>query len=268
MDNLEQLLTQRHLKGRLEGKVAIVTGHGGGIGRACALMFAAAGAQVLGADIQAEAAEETVELGRSLGFDISSVAPCDLTKPDDVNALLQCCSEHFNRLDVLVNAGAFGAFSWIEEMDYESQWKRTLSGELDVVFLATQAAWPLLKASGSGSIINFASANAHMAFKPLPALAHCAGKGGVLAMTRQLAMEGREFNIRANTLSPALVETPATREPLENIEGFKEQVLEKTMIKRLGKPEDVGFAAVYLASNESAWVTGADIPIDGGSSAW
>jgi NAD(P)-dependent dehydrogenase (short-subunit alcohol dehydrogenase family) len=253
---------------RLEGKVAIVTGSGSGIGRACALMFAAEGARVVGADINATTAAETDALSAEQGTPLMSVAPCDLTQPEDVQKLVDYCVQQHGRLDILVNAGAFGAFAWLEDMDFLSGWKRTLDGELSVVFLACQAAWPHLKASGHGVVINFASANAHMAFKPLPAIAHCAGKGGILAMTRQLAMEGRDFNIRANTISPALIETTATREPLENIPGFREDVLAKTMIKRLGRPEDIGYAAIYLASDEASWVTGADLPVDGGSTAW
>ena len=255
-------------EGRLAGKVAIVTGSGSGIGRGCALMFAREGAQVVGCDIDVEAAQETVEMATSEGLSIASVHPCDLTDPVDVQKLMTATVTSFGGVDILVNAGAFGAFAWIEEMDYQRDWKRTLSGELDVVFLACQAVWPHMKARGGGSIINFASANAHGAFKPLPALAHCAGKGGVLAMTRQLAMEGGEHHIRANTISPALIETSATRVPLETIPNFREEVLAKTMIKRLGQPEDIGWGAIFLASDESGWITGADLPVDGGSTAW
>ena len=131
-------------------------------------------------------------------------------------------------------------------MDYQLQWKKTLIGELDVVFLACKAAWPHLIARGRGSIINFASANAHAALPGSPALAHCAGKGGVLAMTRQLAMEGAPHGIRANTISPALVVTSATRPVLDNVPGFRETVMDKLMIKRLGQPEDIGWCATYL----------------------
>jgi NAD(P)-dependent dehydrogenase (short-subunit alcohol dehydrogenase family) len=254
--------------GRLAGKVAIVTGSGSGIGRGCALMFAREGAQVVGCDINPEAAQETVELARVEGLALESVHPCDLTAPADVQRLIDFTVQTRGGLDILVNAGAFGAFAWIEEMDYQRDWKRTLAGELDVVFLACRAAWPHLKARGGGSIINFASANAHIAFKPSPALAHCAGKGGVLAMTRQLAMEGGPHGIRANTISPALIETSATRIPLETIPGFRDEVLAKSMIKRLGKSEDIGWCAIYLASDEAGWVTGADFPIDGGATAW
>jgi NAD(P)-dependent dehydrogenase (short-subunit alcohol dehydrogenase family) len=201
-------------------------------------------------------------------MEMLSVHPCDLTQPEDVQKLVDFAVGRHGGLDILVNAGAFGAFAWIEEMDYERDWKRTIAGELDVVFLACQAAWPHLRARGRGSIINFASANARVAFKPSPALAHCAGKGGVLAMTRQLAMEGGPHGIRANTISPALIETGATRIPLETIPGFREEVLNKSMIKRLGRPEDIGWCAIYLASDESGWVTGADFAIDGGATAW
>lgn len=256
------------MNGRLQNKVAVVTGSGSGIGRGCALMFAREGAQVIGCDIDAPAAEETVQLARDEGLTMHSVHPCDLTRPADVRRLMDFAVATHGGLDILVNAGAFGAFAWIEAMDYERDWRRTLSGELDVVFLGCQAAWPHLKARGGGVIINFASANAHVAFGPLPALAHCAGKGGVLAMTRQLAMEGGPHGIRANTISPALIETSATRIPLETIPGFRDDVLNKSMIKRLGKPEDIGWCAIYLASDESGWVTGADFTIDGGSTAW
>jgi NAD(P)-dependent dehydrogenase (short-subunit alcohol dehydrogenase family) len=253
---------------RLAGKVAVVTGFGNGIGQGCALMFAREGARVFGADIDAAAAARTLAQAESEGLDMRGLAPCDLTRPEDVARLMADAVAAHGGIDILVNAGAFGAFAWIEEMDYREHWRRTLMGELDVVFLACQAAWPHLKARGGGSIVNFASANAHVAFRPSPALAHCAGKGGVLAMTRQLAMEGGPHGIRANTISPALVETAATRIPLETIPGFRAEALGKSMVGRLGQPEDIGWCALYLVSDESTWVTGADFAIDGGATAW
>ena len=123
-----------------------------------------------------------------------------------------------------------------------------------------------MKARGGGSIINFASANAYMSM-PFGALAHCATKGGVLAMTRQLAMEGAAHHIRANTISPALIVSKHTKERLDNEPGFKALVLQSIMLDRLGTPEDIGYCAVYLASDESGWVTGADFRVDGGATA-
>jgi NAD(P)-dependent dehydrogenase (short-subunit alcohol dehydrogenase family) len=253
---------------RLAGKVALITGVGAGIGRGIARMFALQGAHVVGCDIDAASAQQTVDAARAEGLSIDSLHPIDLTEPVQVQRVVEHALALHGGIDIVVNAAAFGAFEWLEKMDYESQWRRTLTGEVDIVFLMCQAIWPHMKARGGGSIINFASANARMALPLSPALAHCAGKGAVLAMTRQLAMEGGPFGIRANTISPALVVTAATRQPLDNIPGFEEQVLGKFMVKRLGQPEDIGWLAIYLGSDESSWVTAADFSIDAGATAW
>ncbi|MFL9944253.1 SDR family NAD(P)-dependent oxidoreductase [Paraburkholderia graminis] len=253
---------------RLSGKVAMVTGIGSGIGRACALLFSAQGARVIGCDIDADAAAQTVEDARTRGTEVDSLHPCDLTAPADVARLVDLAVARHGGLDVLVNAAAFGAFAWLQEMDYETQWRRTLTGELDIVFLVCKAAWPVLIARGGGSVINFASANAAVALEGSPALAHCAGKGGVLAMTRQLAMEGGPHGIRVNSISPALVETSATRAHMQVDPGFLETALRKLMIRRVGQPEDIAWCALFLASDEAAWITAADFPVDGGATAW
>lgn len=253
---------------RLAGKVALVTGIGAGIGRGIATMFALQGATVVGCDIDAAAAQGCVDAAAAQGLAVDSVHSIDLTQPEQVRRCVLHAVERHGGIDVLVNAAAFGAFAWLEDMDYERHWRRTLTGEVDVVFLACQAAWPHLKARGGGSVINFASANARMALPSSPALAHCAGKGAVLAMSRQLAMEGAPHGVRVNTISPALVETAATRGPLRDVPGFREQVMSKLMLGRLGQPEDIGWLAVYLASDESSWVTAADFAVDGGATAW
>jgi NAD(P)-dependent dehydrogenase (short-subunit alcohol dehydrogenase family) len=253
---------------RLVGKVALVTGSGSGIGRGCALMFARHGAQVMGADLNAATAAETVALAQAEGLDLESVHPIDLTVPADVARVIERTVQHFGRLDILVNAGAWGAFEWIERMDYESQWRKTLAAELDSVFLVCKSAWSHLKESGAAAIINFASANAFVALEGSPALAHCAGKGGVLAMTRQLAMEGAPHNIRANSICPGMVVTSATRPVLESNAAIREAARRKTMLSRFAEPEDIAWAALYLASEEASWVTGADFSIDGGATAW
>lgn len=251
---------------RLKGKVAVVTGAGGlGIGQGCALALGREGADVVGCDIDQTAAGETLALARAEGLSYESFV-ADLTEPEANERLMAYAVERFGGLDILVTAAAFVEFAPIEEFDYERHWKRTLQGELDLVFLPCRAAWPHMKASGGGSIINFASANAYMSM-PFGALAHCATKGGVLAMTRQLAMEGAAHHIRANTISPALIVSKHTKERLDHEPGFKEMVLQSIMLDRLGTPEDIGHCAVYLASDESSWVTGSDIRVDGGATA-
>jgi NAD(P)-dependent dehydrogenase (short-subunit alcohol dehydrogenase family) len=233
------------MSGRLADKVAVVTGAANGIGQGCAEVFAREGASVVAIDR----------------------ADCDLTDEAQVQALFARIGAEHGRIDVLVNAAAFAVFGWIEELSY-ADWKATLTGELDIVFLATQAAWPWLKASGKASVINFASANARHALEGSPALAHCAGKGGVLALTRQLAMEGAPLGIRANTIAPGLIRTAATEAHIAADPAFVSQVLSKSMLKRIGEPEDIAWCAVWLASDEARFVTGADIAVDAGATAW
>ncbi|RVU05412.1 SDR family oxidoreductase [Novosphingobium umbonatum] len=234
---------------RLAGKIAVVTGAAHGIGAGCAAEFRRQGARVIGVDLK--------------GADCD----CDLTDEAAVEHLFAMLGAEFGRIDILVNAAAFATFAWIEDMTY-AQWKRTLTGELDIVFLPTRAAWGWLKASGRAAIVNFASANAAHALEGSPALAHCAGKGGVLAMTRQLAMEGAPHGIRANTIAPGFIQTEATRAHLAADPAFKDKVLAKNMLKMLGEPSDIAHAATWLASDEARYVTGANIAVDAGATAW
>ncbi|WP_296049119.1 SDR family NAD(P)-dependent oxidoreductase [uncultured Alteromonas sp.] len=251
---------------RLKGKIALVTGIGSGIGKGCALMFARQGAIVVGTDLNAPGAQNTVAEAAEEGLTIHFSQAVDLTDESQVNKMVdQVVAEH-GALHILVNAAATAVFKWIEELDY-AEWQLTLRAELDSVFLVCKAAWPHLKASESGSIINFASANAYMALDGSPALAHCAGKGGVLSLTRQLAMEGGPFKLRANTISPGLIVTGATAPVIEQ-PGFLDAVMAKNMLKRLGQPEDIAWCAVYLASDEASFVTGADFSVDAGAIAW
>lgn len=234
---------------RLAGKVAVVTGAANGIGKGCADMFRREGASVIGVDLS--------------GADRA----CDLLDEAAVSALFAEIGAEYGRIDALVSAAAHAVFGRIETLSY-ADWRMTLQGELDIVFLATRAAWPWLKESGRASVINFASANARHALDGSPALAHCAGKGGVLAMTRQLAMEGAPHNIRVNTIAPGFIRTAATERHLAADDGFQQQVLAKNMLKRLGEPDDIAWCAVWLASDEARYVTGADIAVDAGATAW
>jgi NAD(P)-dependent dehydrogenase (short-subunit alcohol dehydrogenase family) len=138
---------------------------------------------------------------------------------------------------------------------------------LDLVFHACQAVFPYMIERGGGSIINVGSISAHVALKVLPAVAHMAAKGGVVAMSKQIAMEGGKHQIRCNTISPGLVETAQTKVAMSDPQWMA-AMLDKLMLGRAGQPEDIAPLVLYLASDESKWVTAADFAIDGGTTGW
>ncbi|MDW8259329.1 MAG: SDR family oxidoreductase [Gammaproteobacteria bacterium] len=252
---------------RLADKVAIVAGAGNGIGRGIALMFAQQGAQVVGCDLDTDALCRTAAAAQAAGLGIDTIAPVDLTEEGAAERVVRATSDRHGGLDIVVNAAAFCHFEWIERMTL-TQWRASLTGELDIVFLMCRAAWPALIARGGGAILNFASANAYVALADSAALAHCAGKGGVLAMTRQLAMEGAPHGIRANSISPGFIESAATRRHLELVPELRDRVLAKAMLKRIGQPEDIAWLATFLCSDEASWITAADFACDGGARGW
>jgi NAD(P)-dependent dehydrogenase (short-subunit alcohol dehydrogenase family) len=251
---------------RLRGKVCIITGTGSGMGRAAALLFASEGAKIVGCDVNEATGQATLEAVRAGGGDMMSLQPCNMAKRADVDRLMALAVDTYGGVDVLYNNGSMAYFAWLTDMTYES-WSNTLREEIDLVFHACQAVFPLMKSRGGGSIINVGSVSGKMAYKVLPALAHMAAKGGVIAMTKQVAMEGGPHGIRCNTISPGLVLTAQTKAFIDNPEWFG-PMRDKLMLGRVGLPEDIAPLALYLASDESSWVTGADYAIDGGTTAW
>jgi NAD(P)-dependent dehydrogenase (short-subunit alcohol dehydrogenase family) len=250
---------------RMQGKVAIITGSGGSIGRASALRFAEEGALVVGCDIAAEGAAETVRQVEAAGGTMISLHPCDLTKRSECERLVAAAVERFGKIDCVFNNGAMAYFAWIEEMTDET-WTKTINEELNLVFLLCRAAWPELVKT-RGSIVNIASISAWAGLELLPGLAHSAAKGAVLSMTRHLAMEGRKHGIRANTVSPGTIETNQTRFILSDPEWSRIQ-LGRAMMNRMGQPEEVAATVAFLASDDASYITGADIAVDGGIRAW
>ena len=174
---------------KLAGKVVIITGTGGSIGREAALLFAREGALIVGAGLGVADALATVDAVRAEGGTMVSMQPCDLSKAADCQALVDLAVQTFGRVDVLFNNAAMAYFNWIEDISDE-EWDRNRREEVDLVFYLTRAAWPHLKAS-HGVIVNTASLTALMSFENLGSLAHTTAKAGIIGMTRQLAMEGR-----------------------------------------------------------------------------
>jgi NAD(P)-dependent dehydrogenase (short-subunit alcohol dehydrogenase family) len=162
------------------------------MGREAARAFAREGASVVGCDLTVDAAQATVALVRAAGGTMASLQPCQLTKPTDCQALIDFAVRTFGRIDVLFNNAAMAYFNWLEDITDE-EWDRDRREEVDLVFFLTRAAWPHLKAS-RGVVVNTGSLNGVMSFKTLGSLAHTTAKAGVIAMTRQLAMEGREYD--------------------------------------------------------------------------
>lgn len=255
------------LSQRLSGKIAVVTGIGGGIGRGCALMFARHGATVVGCDINPTTAQDTVAVAQAEGLQIDAVAPCNLMQPAEIQRLIDYAGRKHGRIDVLLNAAAIQPHMVkIADVDYEKQWLPTMTGEVDLVVLACKAAWPYLLVGGKSSIINFASVSAYRASTNFGMGPHCAGKAAVQAVTRQMATEGGP-RIRANTIAPGMVVTPATQAAGATEGAIRDQILTRVPMKRLGQPEDIAWCAVFLASDEASWVTGADFSVDGGTMA-
>jgi NAD(P)-dependent dehydrogenase (short-subunit alcohol dehydrogenase family) len=251
---------------RLAGKVALITGTAGGQGRAAALLFAQEGATIVGCDLKQEQARETVAMVTAAGGSMTSMEPVDLGDSATARAWINEAAELHGGFDILYNNASAPRFAWIADMTDED-WHFTIRNELHLMFYACSAAWPHLIARGGGSIINTGSICGVSSLPQTPgSIAHATTKGAVIAMTRELALEGGPHNIRANTISPGAILTPAT-EPAFADPEFMRVHTANTMLGRIGTSEDIAGAALFLASEESSWVTGANFLIDGGFSA-
>jgi NAD(P)-dependent dehydrogenase (short-subunit alcohol dehydrogenase family) len=235
------------------------------MGRATALTFAREGALLVGCDVAVAPAEETLSAVRDGGGQMVSLQPCRLSDPAECTRLVELAVGEFGRVDVLFNLAARSHFSRLEDFTDE-EWAAARQDEVDLVFYLTRAAWPYLKANG-GVVVNMASLNGSLSFKLLASLAHTTNKAAIIAMTRQLALEGSEHGIRVNSISPGFIESGATRAELEDGE-FGREMRDRTLLGRFGQPEEVANVALFLASEESSYVTGIDLVVDGGMKVW
>ncbi|AKC80640.1 3-oxoacyl-ACP reductase [Xanthomonas arboricola] len=251
-----------HKPGRLAGKRVLITGTGGGQGEVAQRLFAREGATVIGCDFKAGAAERNAEALRAHGLDAHG-STVDLTDPEQTGAWVRASVAQMGGLDVLYNNAAGFGFAPFTHMDYKL-WRHVINVELDLVFHTTSAAWPYLIENG-GSLINIASYSALIGIQPLAQVAHATAKGGIVSMTRALAAEGATYGVRANSIAPGFISTPATDAAVD-AEG-KAWQLSHALIQRAGTGEDIAYMALYLASDESSWVTGQNYCVDGGATA-
>ena len=253
--------------GILNKKVVLITGTGGGLGRVAAQTFAREGAKVVGCDIKADANNETLELIRRAGGEMTGIAPIDLTDPDQAQMMVEDAVAAYGGLDVVCNNAGIQYFGPMPDFSIDD-WRATITGELDIPFFVSKFAWPHLVQRGGGVIINVASVSGMIAHETPPMIGHATAKGGVIAMTRQLALEGARHGIRAVTISPGPFLTPAAERDLGDNQTARDAITKKTLLKRFGRPEELVELAAFLASNRASYITGANYPVDGGATAW
>jgi NAD(P)-dependent dehydrogenase (short-subunit alcohol dehydrogenase family) len=247
---------------RLENKVALITGGGSGIGKASCVAFAREGAKVVVVDLRKETAEMTAH---EIGGNAHAFA-ADISKAKECEAMVAFAEKTCGKLDIIFNnAGIFHAKDESVTNTPEDIWDMVIDINLKGVFFGCQAAIPAMQRAGGGSIINTASFVAVMG-AAVPQIAYTASKGGVLAMTREIAVEFARQNIRANALCPGPVETPLLAELLAD-PARRQRRLVHIPIGRFARAEEMANAALFLASDESSYVTGTSFLVDGGISA-
>jgi len=250
---------------RLQGKVALITGAGSGIGKLTAETFAREGARVVVADVVDEAGRATVDGIRAAGGEAEYVH-CDVSVAEEVEAMVAFTVGRFGKLDVMMNnAGIFHARDGSVIDTDEETWDRTIAINLKGVFLGSKYGVRAMLDSGGGSLINVASFVALMG-AAVPQIAYTASKGGVLSMTREIAVEFARRGIRANALCPGPIETPLLAELLAD-PAARQRRLVHIPIGRFGQGQEIANAALFLASDESSLMTGAALVVDGGITA-
>ena len=248
----------------LTGKVALVSGAGGGIGRAISLAFAEAGAAVGSCDIDVALVEETARLVKTAGGR-AIARRCDVSVEAETTTVTTAAHDAFGRLDILVSGAApHDPGGTILETSLAA-WERVLAVNLTGSFLLSRAALPWMIAGGGGSIILIASQLGRVG--SAGRAAYCATKRALIQLTKVMAIDHAAQNTRVNTLSPGGVETQRLLRRYGSLEEARERLGSKHLLGRLGKPQEIAAAAVFLASHEVSFVTGSDLLVDGGYAA-
>ena len=248
----------------LEGQVALITGAGSGMGRSTAELFAQEGARVVVVDIDEAGGEQTVATIRAAGGE-AIFTRADVAKSSDAEAMIHLAIETYGRLDVLHNNAGVVSVKFLEDMS-EEEWDWLMGVNLKAIFLAVKYAVPHMKAQGGGCIINTGSTGSFIGQYRTPA--YIASKGGVIQLTKTLALDYAEHKIRVNAICPGTVDTPLVRQHIEGSpDPARAEAIEKQLIplKRFMQPEEIAHAALYLASVPAGGITGSAMVIDGGT---
>jgi len=243
----------------LKNKVAIITGSRRGIGKAIALALAKAGANVVVSDINLDDCNKVVEEIKAINGNALAVK-ADVSNPEDVSQMINLTTEKFGKVNILINnAGIYmqKSFTDVTEQDFD----RILNINLKGVFLCSKAAVPEMIKQGKGKIINIASIAGQVGFAD--SSAYCASKGAIINITRELALELAQYKINVNAIGPGVIETDMTKNLLKN-KATKEALLANIPLNRIGKPEDIANAVLFLASDNSDYITGITLFVDGG----
>jgi NAD(P)-dependent dehydrogenase (short-subunit alcohol dehydrogenase family) len=245
---------------KLQGKVGIVTGAGTGIGKACAVRFAQEGAKVVVAGLELSPLQQVVEEIHAAGGEAHAIQ-ADVGVVEDTKRIVSEAVAQFKSLHVLVNNAATVDLSRkVEDLSVED-WDRCLNASLRSVFLMSKWSAPHIRDSGGGAIVNLGSVGAIMSWAE--GAAYCAAKGGVLALSKVLAIEFGPWNIRVNALSPGAVMTPNLERAIKHFDHY-DKLCAKSIFNRVGRPDEIADAVLFLASDSASYITATNLIVDGG----
>ncbi len=246
----------------LKNKVAIITGARRGMGKAHSLKLASLGCKVVVADISKDDCQKVVDEIKAMAGEAVAIK-CDISKKVEVDAMVEKTIEEFGKVDILVNNAGICQFNSFLDLT-EQEWNKTLDINLKGYFLCSQAVAKEMAKQKSGAIVNIASVAMGQVGMGFPGIVHyCASKGGIVAMAEAMALELAPLGIRVNTIAPGAIDTPmmdSTKQDPKSLEG----ILASIPLARVGKPEEIANAVAFLASDESSYMTGSVVVVDGG----